>query len=241
MDSEEKDFEEFSGEKTDNYRNIPMLESPVYKLAKIWYKLDPKTEKERNAYYQNKEVQKLALIEAILYHNKRAFSDQVTYTTIKELHKKGTILDYGCGTGVVSARLANDGFEVHVLDLSTYSLEFLKWRDKKYNLGINFIDEPSFRFDFNFADVIICKDVIEHLENPWDLVNDFNRILKKSGHLFLSWDNDDSYTEAFHPFHISRRPKEFYLKMIDAGFYSVINKVKVSQDYYEKFMFWAKS
>ena len=177
----------------------------------------------------------------MLYHDKRKFSDEVTYTTIKELGKNLTILDYGCGTGVVSARLANEGYKVHALDLNTYSLEFLKWRDKKYNLGIKFIDSPGFRFDFNFADIIICKDVIEHLENPWDVIGDFHKILRKDGYLFMSWDNDSSYTEAFHPFHISKRPKEFYLKMVELGFSSVTNKVRISKDQFEHFYFWKKT
>src|SRR3989344_8661916 len=38
----------------------------------------------------------------------------------------------------------------------------------------------------NFYDAVLCTEVLEHVENPQVVVNEFQRILKKNGKLFIT-------------------------------------------------------
>jgi ubiquinone/menaquinone biosynthesis C-methylase UbiE len=44
----------------------------------------------------------------------------------------------------------------------------------------------SIPLDNNSVDTIICIQVLEHLPEPWKVIAEFNRVLKKEGHLFIS-------------------------------------------------------
>lgn len=52
------------------------------------------------------------------------------------------ILDIGCGTGLLSAKLAKQGGEVTAVDLSADMLEVAKARATALNLSIDFIEKP---------------------------------------------------------------------------------------------------
>jgi 2-polyprenyl-3-methyl-5-hydroxy-6-metoxy-1,4-benzoquinol methylase len=242
MDAEYKDFEEFSGEKISDYENKPITELPVYKLAKIWFTMDPKTEQERNAYYENPEVRKLCLVESILYHKDCRFEDNATLAVIKNTKPSGNIIDFGCGTGNTSIWLAKAGYNVTAFDLNTKTMEFLQWRCVKNNIQMNFANPNTFDcVKDNAADFIICKDVLEHLEDPWSLIEQFAKKLAVGGYLFLKWDFDeDEYTAAFHPFHITRKPKEFCLRMVEMGFVNYAMKIQTDSERQINYFYWKK-
>lgn len=93
------------------------------------------------------------------------------------------ILDLGCYKGDVSRELLRLGNQVSSCDLIAYEgTESLPdFRQVDANFPLPFGDQ--------MFDAIISTDVIEHLENPTNLLRECSRILKPGGRLVLSTPN----------------------------------------------------
>jgi len=110
-------------------------------------------------------------------------------------HKK--ILDLGCGMGGLLIALRRKGFNVTGLDFNIDYCEITKLRGKRYNLDIEVINAKAEKIpieDHSF-DLIICKDVLEHVQSPKELLRESKRILKQNGQLLISVTNRFSYVD----------------------------------------------
>lgn len=47
------------------------------------------------------------------------------------------------------------------------------------------LNKTPYPFENNYADEIHCYHVLEHLENPLDVLHEFHRILKKNGKIYM--------------------------------------------------------
>ena len=106
------------------------------------------------------------------------------YTT-----KADYIIDYGCGTGALSIGLALDNkIKNHLvlLDVPNDVSRFREFRINKHSL-INIKQENVFTFKAESkANLIICIDVLEHLENSSSVfINQMCPMLKIGGHMIL--------------------------------------------------------
>jgi ubiquinone/menaquinone biosynthesis C-methylase UbiE len=97
--------------------------------------------------------------------------------------KKGVILDVPCGTGALAIRLRDMGFSVSCCDINPSLFSVPDIEIKKGNLNQS-LPYPSECFDY-----ITCLEGLEHLENPFSAIREFNRVLKRGGKLFLSLPN----------------------------------------------------
>lgn len=95
---------------------------------------------------------------------------------------EGKILDFGCGCGNLSIRLANLNFLVFSYDISSLCLKILKEKIIKKSLKIKIIENIS-EFDKmnEYFDCICCGEVLEHIQNENEVLQLFWRILKKNG------------------------------------------------------------
>lgn len=101
----------------------------------------------------------------------------------KYLTKKGAIriLDAGCGTGLLTQKLAKYGSVVGIDN----SLEALKFA-KKRKVNIKLASVNKLPFEKNHFDLIVSIDVIYHQQvNDKKSLNEFFRVLKPSGILIL--------------------------------------------------------
>ncbi len=96
---------------------------------------------------------------------------------------RGKVLDVPTGTGVLADRLSKMGFEVSCCDInpSYFSVTRLNFQIGNLNQSLPY-SSASF-------DVILCIEGIEHLENPFNAVREFSRLLKPKGRVFLSLPN----------------------------------------------------
>lgn len=93
-------------------------------------------------------------------------------------------LDIPCGDGRSSYELLNKGAKVIALDLFP---EFLKLD----NLKAQYADlSDTLPVDNESVDYIICQEGIEHIPNQLNVLQEFNRVLKKGGIALITTPNN---------------------------------------------------
>ena len=100
-----------------------------------------------------------------------------------EKEPRGKVLDVPTGTGVLAGRLRGMGFQISCCDINS---TYFSVPDLLIDIGdLNqILPYPDRSFDY-----VICLDGIEHTENPFNAIREFQRILKGKGKLFLSVPN----------------------------------------------------
>ncbi len=122
-------------------------------------------------------------------------ADQYLYRSIwiSKLIKKGSILDLGCHTGVVSLQYAYRGWPVVGVDLNKKAIEFCNRFLKRYKITTSSYIQSSIEdveISETFDNIIICE-VIEHVEDPDKILDLAERHLNPGGTIFIStpdWD-----------------------------------------------------
>jgi 2-polyprenyl-3-methyl-5-hydroxy-6-metoxy-1,4-benzoquinol methylase len=122
---------------------------------------------------------------------------------ISLINKKGKLLDVGAGDGRFSLFLKNIGFDVYVCDIDKSRFKAKDIPFKTVNLNKKLPYKP------NMFDVIILREVIEHIEDQYGLMKELYRILKKGGIVIITtpnvhnWFNKLIYlfTGYFHTFY----------------------------------------
>jgi len=97
--------------------------------------------------------------------------------------RKGFLLDAPAGNGSLASRLKKMGFSVSCCDInpSLFLAQDIEIRRGDLSQSLPY---PSGSFDF-----ITCIEGLEHLENPFNAIREFHRILKPGGKVFLSLPN----------------------------------------------------
>ena len=97
-----------------------------------------------------------------------------------------SVLDIGCGGGILCEPLSRLGAEVTGIDSNEKAIKVAKEHAKMKNLKINYINgELSEVAKYSF-DIITCMEVLEHVENVDQIISMSNDILKKDGIFFGS-------------------------------------------------------
>ena len=96
---------------------------------------------------------------------------------IQRYHKKGHLLEIGCGTGTIARELVRCGIQVDAFDLSDAMIE----RAIAYNASepsrVNFYKhDVRHPFKGSFDTIVMPVDVLNHLESFDDVVLAFNHI-----------------------------------------------------------------
>ncbi len=92
------------------------------------------------------------------------------------------VLDAGCGTGHNMLYLAKQGSYVGV-DVSGKALSFCQTNGHTRLVQADLLGLP---FKPESVDVILSLDVVEHVGNPWSLIRQYKRVLKKDGYCVIA-------------------------------------------------------
>ena len=98
-----------------------------------------------------------------------------------------SILDIGCGGGLLSEPLARLGAEVVGIDASKKNIDIAKHHLKKSNLKIEYHDKSPENFDYEKKfDVILNMEIVEHVEDIPKFINQSTKFLKNNGLMFIA-------------------------------------------------------
>jgi len=113
----------------------------------------------------------------------------------KLLHKKGSIMDIGCGNGNFLKSLIKHGH----FNLFGSELEGKSAQRAAQHKEINLITEPlnANSFNENSFDVITMFHVFEHLTEPQSMLNLVRLFLKDDGYFVVSFPNIGSWQSRF--------------------------------------------
>ena len=98
---------------------------------------------------------------------------------LKNLKNK-TVIDIPCGDGRMSAVFKELGATVESYDLDSKDNNYIEHSHKFADMN------ERLPIDSNHADIILCQEGIEHLQDQFFIFSEFNRILKKGGILILT-------------------------------------------------------
>ncbi len=107
--------------------------------------------------------------------------DQVLALLVPE--KPSLVLDVPAGEGAFAARARASGIEVQCgdLDVSRFTVKGVKCGQVDLNKRWPYASE--------MFDCVVSIEAIEHLENPWHLVREANRVLKTGGKFLITTPN----------------------------------------------------
>jgi 2-polyprenyl-3-methyl-5-hydroxy-6-metoxy-1,4-benzoquinol methylase/glycosyltransferase involved in cell wall biosynthesis len=150
-----------------------------------------------------------------------AYEHLPRYALAKNHSAGKRVLDFGCGSGYGAATLSNVAEKVLAVDISEGALDFARRQHKAPNLSFEREIDLCAGFRDRHFDVITCFEVIEHLgaADQIKLLDNFGRILKEDGLLFISTPNPE-VTKLYgeNPFHLKELSKEEFCNLIDERF-----------------------
>jgi len=91
------------------------------------------------------------------------------------------VLDLGCGSGYGSAILAKKAWGVHGIDKTEDAIDFAKRYYDKGNVEWFVEFFPLIQKEDKKYDVVVCHEVIEHVEDDMLLLQEIKRVMKDDG------------------------------------------------------------
>ncbi|MEO1053268.1 MAG: methyltransferase domain-containing protein [Bacteroidota bacterium] len=110
---------------------------------------------------------------------------------------KGRVLDVGCGNGIISLHLGHLGYDVQGIDVSEKAIEKAKAANKFDNVSFKTLSAEELAASGETYDVIICSEVLEHLDQPGSLLEKLHESLKEGGKLIVTVPNGNGPRELF--------------------------------------------
>ncbi|MBN2091300.1 methyltransferase domain-containing protein [candidate division KSB1 bacterium] len=123
----------------------------------------------------------------------RYYQDMIRFDRILQLLPKTSqkILDLGCGDGYLSYLMAKEKHQVTALDLSQNRLEKFKDLAAEFGIEQKIGDVKNTGLPDDTYQLIICSEVLEHIEEYEKLLEEAFRILKPGGQLIVSVPHDE--------------------------------------------------
>ena len=98
-----------------------------------------------------------------------------------------SILDIGCGGGLISEPMARLGAKVTGIDASDKNINIAQLHSKESGLNINYINaSPEKLNEVEKYDIILNLEIVEHVENVNLYLNSCYKLLKKNGLMFTA-------------------------------------------------------
>lgn len=106
-----------------------------------------------------------------------------------KLPEGAEVLDVGCGNGVISRSLGEQGFRVKGIDISEKTIEKARLLNQFSNVSFDVISAEQLVADGKCYHAIICSEVLEHLTDPGKLLKVLYQTLHSEGILIVTVPN----------------------------------------------------
>jgi 2-polyprenyl-3-methyl-5-hydroxy-6-metoxy-1,4-benzoquinol methylase len=115
---------------------------------------------------------------------------------IERFMKVGSMLDYGCGNGVLSRVAKDRGWDVEGYDVDCETTERVS---EEIGIRVQCGDVVSLAKEWgeNRFDLITMHQVIEHLKDPVKIINELTKCLKPNGIIFVAVPNIRSFSASY--------------------------------------------
>jgi 2-polyprenyl-6-hydroxyphenyl methylase / 3-demethylubiquinone-9 3-methyltransferase len=138
------------------------------------------------------------------------------------LHGK-TVLDVGCGGGILSESMAQKGAKVTGIDLGEKALKVAQLHSLESGVAVDYqlvsVEELAEKQPASF-DVVTCLEMLEHVPNSASVISACAKLVKPNGYVFFST--------------INRNPKSYLFAVIGAEY--ILNMLPRGTHDYEKFI-----
>lgn len=138
-----------------------------------------------------------------------------------------TVVDVGCGGGILSEFLAQRGALVTGIDASAELIEVANQHAKKNQLDIDYQVSTVETFANSAAqkfDVVTCMELLEHVPNPASVVSACAALAKPEGRVYFSTLNRTPKSYLF-----SILAAEYLLRLLPKGTHEYRNFIRPSE------------
>ena len=138
-----------------------------------------------------------------------------------------TVLDVGCGGGILAESMASAGARVTGIDLSEKALSVARLHLFESGLSVDYrlisAEDLAEEMPAHF-DVVTCMEMLEHVPDPASTIAACARLVKPGGHVFFSTLNRNlkAYVQAI-------IGAEYVLKMLPRGTHEYAKFIKPSE------------
>jgi ubiquinone/menaquinone biosynthesis C-methylase UbiE len=148
------------------------------------------------------------MIKAISKLKRNEFVETVVDSTVRKTKcPRLNILDVGCGRGDVEFALANKGHNILGIDLNKNEIAVAIKKNKYINLTFKKLDAFDIDQLGKKFDVVICSEILEHVDAPQIICNKLASACTFSGFLIITLPNGFGPYELFY-----ETPRKFLRK-----------------------------
>jgi SAM-dependent methyltransferase len=128
----------------------------------------------------------LAAFRAEADHIRDVLTTEIADVVSQHLSPKAEVVDIGCGVGDLLLEVTKRQPQVKVAGLD-FSPKAVEGAQKALPVGefMRFTIEQTLPYPSDTFDVVMCTDVLEHLEYPQDIVKELVRICRPGGSVFI--------------------------------------------------------
>lgn len=133
------------------------------------------------------------------------------------------VLDIGCGGGILTESMAQQGARVTGIDMAESPLAVARLHQAESGTDVTYFQSTAEALaeqrpqDF---DVVTCLEMLEHVPSPWAIIEACGRLVKPGGDVFFST--------------INRNPKSFLFAILGAEY--LLRLLPAGTHHYDKFI-----
>jgi len=140
------------------------------------------------------------------------------YVYVSKFAKDKFVLDFGCGHGYGTNYLAQVAKKIIGVDLNSNYIRYAKKRYQSRNLQYSISNQKETNLQKSSFDLIVCYEVIEHVENIHQVLQTIKSLLKPDGIFIASTPNKklsfQNHGNPVNPFHIKEYTKDEFQTLL---------------------------